>query len=193
MSRNQEIGTGAGRRAPLVVTVGRRAPLVVTVGRRAPLVVTVGLCVALVAALGCSHHRTKKAEINEREYAAYRTRGTAQISGQVTMTLPSGAVLDGSACQVRLTPITTESTRYMQDVVLQGGTKPWKESPDAVWWITTADHAGRFTFREVPAGSYYLTCLVAWRDTIDSSARERILWAETTVSGSDTVDVPVSR
>lgn len=173
--------------------MSRKREIATSTRQHVTLVVTACLCAALVAALSCSHHRTKKAEINEREYAAYRTRGAAQISGQVTMTLPSGAVLDGSACQVRLTPITTESTRYMQDVVLQGGTKPWKESPEAVWWITTADQAGRFTFREVPAGSYYLTCPVAWRDTIDGSARERILWAETTVSGTDTVDVPVSR
>jgi hypothetical protein len=59
--------------------------------------------------------------------------------------------------------------------------------------VTTADEDGRFKFEEVPSGSYYLTCPVAWRDTVDGSAKQRILWAETTVAGSDTVDVTVSR
>lgn len=161
--------------------------------RRGTVVVTVGLCAALVAVLGCTHRHMKKEEINEREYAAYRTRGSARITGQVTMTLPSGTELVGSACQVRLTPVTTDSTRYIQDVVLQGGTKAWKEDADAVWWVTTASEDGRFAFEEVPSGSYYLTCPVAWRDSVDGSAKQRILWTEATVAGSDAVDVSVSR
>lgn len=160
---------------------------------RATVVLTAGLCTALVVVLGCTHRHLKKEEINEREYAAYRTRGEAVITGQVTMTTPSGTVLVGSACQVRLTPVTDDSTRYIQDVVLQGGTKEWKEDADAVWWVTSADEDGRFKFEEVPSGSYYLTCPVAWRDSVDGSAKQRILWAETTVTGSDTVDVTVSR
>jgi hypothetical protein len=163
------------------------------VRRRGTLVITMGLCAALVATLGCTHRHLKKEEINEREYAAYRTRGSARITGQVTMTLSSGTVLVGSACQVRLTPVTTDSTRYIQDVVLQGGTKEWKEDADAVWWVTTASEDGRFSFEEVPSGSYYLTCPVAWRDSVTGSAQQRILWTETTVAGSDAVDVTVSR
>lgn len=160
---------------------------------RATVALTAGLCTALIVVLGCTHRHRKQEEINQREYASYRTRGTAVVSGQVTMTLPSGTELVGSACQVRLTPVTTDSTRYIQDVVLQGGTKQWKEDADAVWWVTTADEAGRFKFEEVPSGSYYLTCPVAWRDSVNGSAKQRILWAETTVAGSDSVDVSVSR
>lgn len=163
------------------------------VRRRGTLVVTIGLCTALVAVLGCTHRHIKKEEINEREYAAYRTRGSAKITGQVTLTLKSGTELVGSACQVRLTPVTTDSTRYIQDVVMQGDTKEWKEDADAVWWVTTASEDGRFSFEEVPSGSFYLTCPVAWRDSVDGSAKQRILWAQTTVAGSDTVDVSVSR
>lgn len=161
--------------------------------RRGTFVITAGLCLGLAVVLGCSHRHTKKEEINAREYAAYRTRGSARITGQVTMTLPSGTVLDGSACEVRLTPVTTDSTRYIQDVVLQGGTKRWHEDANAIWWITTADVQGRFSFEEVPPGSYYLTCPVSWRDTVGGSAHQKILWAETSVAGSETVDVSVSR
>ena len=173
MSRDRQIGTGARRRGTLAVTVG--------------------VCLGLAVVLGCTHHHTKQEEINEREYASYRARGSARVTGQVTMTLPSGTVLDGSACEVRLTPVTTDSTRYIQDVVMQGGTKHWKEDANAVWWVTTADVQGRFSFEEVPAGSYYLTCPVAWRDTVDGSAHQRILWAEASVADGETVTVAVSR
>ena len=164
-----------------------------TAPRRGTRMVTASLCIALAVVLGCTHHHTKKEEINEREYAPYRERGSARITGQVTMTTSAGTTLVGSACQVRLTPVTDDSTRYIQDVVLKGGTTPWKEDADAVWWVTAADEEGRFAFEEVPAGSYYLTCPVAWRDPVDGSAKQRILWGETTVAGSDTANVSVSR
>ena len=164
-----------------------------TAPRRGPRMVTASLCIALAVVLGCTHHHTKKEEINEREYAPYRERGSARITGQVTMTTSAGTTLVGSACQVRLTPVTDDSTRYIQDVVLKGGTTPWKEDADAVWWVTAADEEGRFAFEEVPTGSYYLTCPVAWRDSVDGSAQQRILWAQTSVTGNGSANVTVSR
>jgi hypothetical protein len=109
------------------------------------------------------------------------------------MTLDDGTTLIGSACEVRLTPVTTDSTKYVQDVVLTGGTKKWKGDPNSVWWIEVANGQGQFRFREVPAGSYYLTCPVAWRDPKSGAARERILWTEATVAAGDSVTVAVSR
>ncbi len=150
------------------------------------------LAVVLVlpALVACSSR--KQETINQREYAPYRGTGTARITGQVSLTLDSGQVLYGSACQVRLTPVTTESTRFMNDVVKAGAVKNWKDAPDAVWWLAQADDEGRFQFADVPAGSYYVTCPVAWRDSL-GFAQQRILWAETTVGPGETVQVSVSR
>lgn len=144
----------------------------------------------LPALVACSSREQET--INRREYAAYRGKGTARITGQVSLTLGSGQVLYGSACQVRLTPVTTESTSFMNDVVKAGGTKEWKNKPDAVWWLARADDEGRFRFDDVPAGSYYVTCPVAWRDSA-GFAQQRILWAETTVGPGETAQVSVSR
>lgn len=151
------------------------------------------ICALLALSTACSHHHRAHEAMNQREYASYRGSGAATISGQVTMTLQDGTVLDGSACQVRLTPITTESKKYIENVVMTGGTSPWKENADSVWWLATADQEGRFRFEEVPAGDYYLTCLVAWREPGSGSTRQRILWTETSVEGSASVDVAVSR
>jgi hypothetical protein len=147
--------------------------------------------VVLVAALTACSSR-KQETINQREYAPYRGAGTARIAGQVSMTLASGQVLYGAACQVRLTPVTTESTRFMNDVVKAGSTKDWSNKPDSVWWFAQANDEGRFEFDEVPAGSYYVTCPVAWRDA-SGSAVQRTLWAETTVGPGERVQVLVSR
>jgi hypothetical protein len=149
------------------------------------------VCGAVTALVACSN-KTQET-INQREYAQYRGGGSATISGQVTMTLPSGAVMNGSACQVRLMPITTATTSYIQGTVMTGGTKPPKPAADAVWWLEQADQEGRFKFLAVPAGSYYLVCPVAWRDPGSGEARQRILWAETTVGPQDSVTVSVSR
>ena len=154
--------------------------------------VVVGLLSLLLAVvIGCSHRQ--RDTMNQREYAPYRGLGSATIAGQVSMTLDDGTTMVGSACEVRLTPVTTDSTKYVRDVVMTGGTKKWKGDPNSVWWIEVANDQGQFRFREVPAGSYYLTCPVAWRDPKTGSARERILWAETTVGAGQSVDVAVSR
>ena len=114
-----------------------------TAPRRGTRMVTASLCIALAVVLGCTHHHTKKEEINEREYAPYRERGSARITGQVTMTTSAGTTLVGSACQVRLTPVTDDSTRYIQDVVLKGGTTPWKEDADREGRTARTENDGR--------------------------------------------------
>lgn len=167
--------------------IGRTA-----LARRGGTVVLAVLCLALTVVLGCSSHHPKLENMNEREYAPYRNPGTATISGQVTLTLASGTVLDGAACQVRLTPVTTMSTRHMQDV-MGGSTKEWDDEENAVWWLTTADDLGRFKFERVPTGSYYITCPVAWRDPGSNDTRQRVLWAEATVGPEESVTVSVSR
>lgn len=161
--------------------------------RRAAIVVPALICAALALSLGCSHQVTPEESLNEREYARYRTAGSATIEGQVTMTLSNGTTLEGSACEVRLTPITTSSTEYIQKVVVPGGTKQWEEDADSIWWLAQADAAGRFRFEQVPPGSYYLTCLAAWREPGSDSVKQRILWTETTVGTGQTVTVNVSR
>jgi hypothetical protein len=140
---------------------------------------------------GCSSNHAIE-EMNQREYAQYRSPGHSVIVGQVTMTRKTGEVLDGAACQVRLAPVTTESTHYIQDVVMAGGTKPWKDDADAVWWLAQADEEGNFRFEDVPSGHYYLTCPVAWRNTA-GDVRQRILWAEATVGPNETATVSVDR
>jgi hypothetical protein len=157
-------------------------------------VLTIALLGALLAlAAACSSHVREREAVNEREYAPYREPGNGVVVGQVSLTLKSGEVLEGAAGEVRLTPVTSESTLYIQNVVMAGDTKPWKEAPDAIWWVAQADTEGRFRFEEVPAGSYYLTCLVAWRPSGSSDAKQRILWGEATVGPNETVTVSVSR
>jgi hypothetical protein len=160
--------------------------------KRRGAIMSLGVVLGAFAAFGTACSGKQQETLNQREYAQYRTAGTALISGQVTHTLSNGQVLYGAGCQVRLAPVTTESRRYMNNVVLAGGTKPWSPDADAIWWLAKADDEGRFRFEEVPTGSYYLTCPVAWREP-DGATRERILWAETTVAAGDRVEVSVSR
>src|SRR5688572_9634291 len=79
------------------------------------------VCCAVAIVLGACGSKTQET-INQREYSQYRGGGSGTITGQVTMTLPSGAVMNGSACQVRLMPITSATTSYIQGTVMTGGT-----------------------------------------------------------------------
>jgi len=166
-----------------------KAPAMIQHARAAQTCVLL-VCAAVALVGACSSKKQER--MNQREYAQYRTGGTATIVGQVTMTLSDGTVMNGSACQVRLMPITTATTSYIQGTVMTGGTKDPKPAADALWWLEQADAEGRFKFEAVPAGSYYLTCPVAWRDP-GGSTKQRILWAETTVGDGQTVSVAVSR
>lgn len=146
----------------------------------------------LVLLAACSYKGPGRAEIlREEEYAAYRLPGTATIDGQAVLHLPSGETVYGQGCQVRLLPVTEDTTKYFQSVVLTGEITAFKEKSGAVAWVATADTQGRFRFTEVPAGDYYLTCPMVWLD--DGRTRQGIAFARTSVGPGKRVRVELTR
>ena len=126
-----------------------------------------------------------------QEYASYRETGSSVIEGQVVLRLPSGEELYGGNCQVRLLPESTATTQYMNSVVLPGAVSPPRKELETVSWISIADSEGRFRFTELPAGSYYVTCPIAWIQ--DGKTRQGIAYAQAEVGEGATVSVTVTR
>lgn len=158
---------------------------------RAARVAALLLAGAFVAACTQNPTMTKRELLNEQEYAPYRGTGTSEIDGQVVIQLPSGESLYGANCQVRALPVTDESTKYIQNVVLPGKVEKAKQGLESVSWVAQSDELGRFQFRELPAGSYYLTCPLAWLQ--NGETRQGIAWAQTQVGDGEKVDVTVTR
>jgi hypothetical protein len=164
---------------------------------RSPHTSRVALTCALLAApavlSACSENPvfTKTELRNETQYASYREPGTSTIEGRVALRLPSGEEVYGSSCHVRAMPVSTESDQYMQSIVLPGAVSSPRQELDDVSWLTNADGLGRFRFIDMPAGSYWVTCAMAWVQ--DGKTREGIAFARAVVGAGERVEVQVTR
>jgi hypothetical protein len=157
----------------------------------APGAAAFAVAVALLSGCPQNPTMTRGELLNQNEYAQYRVPGTSVIEGQVVLDLPSGERVYGGNCQVRLLPITSSTTYYIQSVVMPGEVKPPKQTLQDVSWIAQADALGRFRFTALPAGNYYLTCPMAWLQ--GGEARQGIAFAQTQVGPGQTVSVVVTR
>lgn len=157
------------------------------------------LAVACVAAAVCgllpacwqNPTMTKQELRNLQEYAPYRQAGHSIVEGQVVLRLPSGEELYGGNCQVRLLPVSTATTQYINSVVLPGAVSPPRKELESISWVTQADSVGRFRFTALPAGSYYVTCPIAWIQ--DGKTRQGIALGQADVGDHQRVEVTVTR
>jgi len=98
----------------------------------------------------------------EDEYKRLASTGTAIVKGQAFLKTRGGDVKTAAGNEVILNPVTSYSNQWYE-YYLQG--VPMKE-PDARLWQYVkkqiADGNGRFTFKNVPAGDYYVTVPVFW-------------------------------
>lgn len=104
-------------------------------------------------------------EKNEAEYLPFLSRGSASLRGQAFLTQAGGRVVTAAGRTVTLDPATTVGREWWQ----KAG-KLWVHRtqipPSAAFAkarrTTVADADGRFTFRDLPAGAYYLRTEVTW-------------------------------
>lgn len=149
------------------------------------------VAVSLLAACPQNPTMTKTELRNLQEYASYRQPGTSIIEGQVVLTLPDGQPVYGGNCQVRLLPVSTSTDQYINSVVLPGAVSPPRKELESISWVVGADSLGRFRFSELPAGSYYVTCPMAWIQ--GGKTRQGIAFARTDVAPGERVQVTVTR
>ncbi len=99
----------------------------------------------------------------ESEFSPYRGKGTSTIEGQAFLKTRSGDVKYGAGNAVQMVPVTTYTTEILTSL-LSG--KTLTPPPDPRYYAyrreTVADGSGNFEFRDVPAGSYYLSCAIVW-------------------------------
>ncbi len=116
--------------------------------------------------VGCatgSSRSVRQASFVEAEYAPYREKGTASISGQAFLRTRGGDVKLGAGLTVVMHPVTSYSTEWFERYVIRG--KSIEDlDPRAASYVreTIADGEGRFRFNNLPAGEYYLSCYIRW-------------------------------
>lgn len=158
--------------------------------------------VALALAAGCTRLPHERLEsFVEAEYAPYAKPGTAQIDGQAFIKTHSGEVKFAAANWVYLTPLTSYSAEWFRVRVLNNRRI---EPPDArlekYQRRTKADGEGRFQFKNLPAGEYYLFCPIRWKDYTEIYAFIGFPWTKggnaygrVTVREGETAKVLVTR
>ncbi len=119
--------------------------------------------VLIVAAVcGCAPVE-RQAVFIEQEYIPYAEEGTSSIMGQAFLRTWSGDVKLGAGLPVILTPVTSYSAEWFEIEVLVGR-RLAAGDPRAMRYArsTICDAEGRFAFRNIPPGNYYLTCEIYW-------------------------------
>lgn len=99
----------------------------------------------------------------EAEYQALPKVGTAVVKGQAFLKTRGGDVKVAAGNEVLLNPVTSYSLEWYEKSYLPNRRL---EDPDPrLSQFTskqTADGSGRFTFKNVPAGEYFVTTIIRW-------------------------------
>jgi hypothetical protein len=122
------------------------------------------LVVVLAACVGSPANPYKRqAQFIEAEYAPYGKPGTSTISGQAFVKTRGGDVRYGAGNEVGLNPVTTYSNEWFEQTVRKQRVMEAADPRcDKYYWETRADGEGRFTFENLPAGEYYVFCVISW-------------------------------
>lgn len=121
------------------------------------------ILLAAFVTVSCSTPQALQAQFNEIEFAPYREEGSGTVTGQAFLKTRGGEVRFGAGNEVVMVPVTSYTTEIFQRSVL-GSQQIQRPDPRyfAYRRTTTADGNGTFEIRNVPAGEYYLSCVIAW-------------------------------
>jgi len=159
------------------------------------ILIMLGLLSVVVCLDGCTEAEIKPAEGTAFEVSEYNSpnkEGTGIITGRGFVKTKGGKVKTLAGETVRLHPVSLYSDQWFE---LASNEKVYKAAYDHrvedYVFMTIADDDGRFTFKDVPAGEYYLTAEVFWftpDEVYRGSFRKEI-----TVENDKTLDVILSR
>lgn len=99
----------------------------------------------------------------EHGYKGLEKSGTAIVKGQAFLKTRGGDVKLAAGNEIFLNPVTSYSNEWYEKAYIQG--KPLADPDPRLWDYvvkTVADGNGRFSFKNVPAGQYYVTTVITW-------------------------------
>ena len=133
---------------------------------------------------------------DEAEFAPYAVAGTSAITGQAFLKTRGGEVRLGAGNTVGLLPVTSYTTELRRRVTL-GGERvgPVDSRVERYRHTTVADGNGNFEFRNLPAGEYYVTCMIVWEVPSQYGLQKTggIAYGTVKVGAGETAKVVVTR
>lgn len=145
------------------------------------------LVLAAATSAGCTDLRPHQAET-----APYLAKGSAAISGVVTLDTGQGQITARVGTQVYLTPATTLSNQRLQEYIIGKNQLPADRSQLVV--LTRTDSQGRFRFAGLAAGEYIVTSRVDWSPAGGSTVnRADVAYARVLVAAGEMATVSVTR
>lgn len=150
------------------------------------------LCAALLA--GCVATPQIQSTFNPAEAAFIHKQGRGSISGQAFLRRNDGMVVYAAGSEVSLVPRTTYSTERIRAMYggakiapLYGGSIPEPPGYAEYMKVTKADGEGRFSFKGLPDGEYYVVTNVNWR--VGYTIQGGYLMEPVTIRGGNAPDV----
>lgn len=99
----------------------------------------------------------------EHEYLSLARSGTAIVKGQAFLKTRGGDVKVAAGNEIILNPVTSYSNEWYEKAHVQGTILVEPDSRLLNYVLrTVADGNGMFTFKNVPAGQYFVTTSVTW-------------------------------
>ena len=99
----------------------------------------------------------------EAEYLALPKTGTATVRGQAFLTTKGGDVKVAAGKRVLLNPVTSYSLEwYERSYVPRRRIEEADPKLEAYIRTQIADGNGRFVFKNVPTGEYFITTTITW-------------------------------
>ena len=159
------------------------------------ILIMLGLLFVVVCLHGCTRTEIKPVERTAFEVSEYDSpskEGTGIVTGLAFVKTKSGDVKTLAGETVRLHPVSLYSDQWFE---LASNEKVYTAAYDHrvedYVFMTIVDDDGRFTFKDVPAGEYYLTTeIFCFTPDEVFSARFR---KKITVENDKTLDVILSR
>ena len=101
----------------------------------------------------------------DADYGPYRGDGTAEVSGRAVARARGGGYIYAAGDSVYLFPATPYTDEWWQRTMVEGSyLTPPDERSLRYMRTTVADDEGKFLFRSLPPGDYYVVCIVTWPD-----------------------------
>lgn len=144
-------------------------------------------CMALLTSCSMTSHIDSDKQLSEEQRIHLTTEGNSTVSGQVLLIKDEGKeILFGQSTEVLLVPVCEASTDIVTQVYgsTDSGRHPLEDHPSFDWGelssinkLTKTDNRGSFTFRKLPAGSYYILSFISIQqkeENVGSSVMRRI-------------------
>ncbi len=149
---------------------------------------------------GCATYQqpVSRMPFPEQEYQSLQRSGNATIRGQAFLKTRGGDVKTAAGNEVFLNPVTSYSIEWYEKAFLgRMNLEPNDSRLDRYIKTQTADGSGRFTFKNVPPGDYFVTSVIQWEvptgyqgalEKTGGSVTKRI-----TVNNDDDLDIVITR